>query len=198
MTAALNRRDVVARLLADRTDDPLVVAGLGSTSWDVTAVADHDANFPLWGAMGGAATIGLGLALSRPDHRVLVVTGDGEALMGLGSLSTIGRMQPSNLAVVVIDNGHYGETGMQPTHTNRPQGGRTDLAAVARACGWPVALTATTEADLPAAVDAARRQPGPVFVTVTVGTDPVPLVLPPRDGPHLAARFRSHLGLPAS
>ena len=147
--------------------------------------------------------MGLGLALAQPAKRVLVITGDGEGLMGLGSLSTIGRLQPPNLAVVVIDNGHYGETGMQPTHTNRADGGRTDLAAVARACGWPVTLTVgpaagagATGADLVAAVEAARHQPGPVFVTVAVTTDPVPLVLPPRDGPLLATRFRHRLGLP--
>jgi len=197
MTAGpgLDRRSVVARLLADRDDDLLVVTGLGSTAWDATAAGDHPATFPLWGAMGGAATIGLGLALAQPERRVLVITGDGEALMGLGSLSTIGRMQPENLALVVIDNGHYGETGMQPTHTNRADGGRTDLAAVAAACGWLVAVTVTAEAQLPDAVDAARRQPGPVFVTVAVSAAPVPLVLPPRDGHHLAARFRRHLGV---
>jgi thiamine pyrophosphate-dependent acetolactate synthase large subunit-like protein len=196
-SARLDRRAVVAGLLADRDDDLLVVAGLGSTAWDVTAAGDHDATFPLWGAMGGAAMVGLGLALAQPDKRVLVVTGDGEALMGLGSLATIGRLQPENLALVVIDNGHYGETGMQPTHTNRDGGRRTDLAAVAAACGWPVAVTVSSEAELGTAVEAARLFPGPVFVTVVVSTDPVPLVLPPRDGAQLAARFRRHLALPA-
>ena len=142
--------------------------------------------------------VGLGLGLAQRDRRVLVITGDGEALMGLGSLSTIGRLQPENLAVVVIDNGHYGETGMQPTHTNRDgDGKRTDLTAVAAACGWPVAVTVTAEADLATAVEAARLFPGPVFVTVVVATDPVPLVLPPRDGSHLTARFRRHLHLPS-
>ncbi len=191
----LDRRVVVARLVADRSDDLLVVAGLGSTSWDVTAAGDHDANFPLWGAMGGAAMMGLGLALAQPDKRILVITGDGEALMGLGSLSTIGRLQPPNLALVVIDNEHYGETGMQPTHTNRADGGRTDLAAVAAACGWPLSLTVSGEVELPEAVYAARSQPGPVLVVVKVSTEPAPLVLPPRDGAVLVSRFRQHLKL---
>jgi thiamine pyrophosphate-dependent acetolactate synthase large subunit-like protein len=193
----LDRRNVVAQLLAGRDDRLLVVTGLGSTSWDATAAGDHDATFPLWGAMGGAAMVGLGLALAQPDRRVLVITGDGEALMGLGALSTIGTMQPANLAVVVIDNGHYGETGMQPTHTNRAAGGRTDLVAVARACGWPRALAVAADDDLAEAVDAARCRPGPALVTVAVSTEPVPLVLPPRDGTHLAGRFRRHLQLPA-
>src|ERR1041384_5813131 len=124
MTAApvLERRAVMRALVAER-GELLVVSGLGSTTYDLAAAGDHPLNFYLWGAMGGAAMTGLGLALAQPARRVLVVTGDGEALMGLGSLSTIGRMHPSNLAVVVMDNGHYGETGMQPTHTNRAEGG---------------------------------------------------------------------------
>src|SRR5580698_1523043 len=112
----LDRRHFVRQLLIDR-GDLLVVSGLGSATYDVAAAGDHPLNFYLWGAMGGAAMIGLGLALARPDRRVLVLTGDGEALMGLGSLATIGVKQPANLVVVVLDNEHYGETGMQPSHT---------------------------------------------------------------------------------
>ena len=128
MSATLKRRDVVAQLLADR-GDLLVVAGLGSTAWDCTAAGDHPLTFPLWGAMGQAAMMGLGLALAHPSRRVLVVTGDGEMLMGMGSLATIGVQRPANLSVVVIDNERYGETGMQATHT----ASGVDLAAVARA-----------------------------------------------------------------
>ncbi|HEX9431198.1 MAG TPA: thiamine pyrophosphate-dependent enzyme, partial [Burkholderiales bacterium] len=112
----LHRRDVVNELLRDRKD-LLVVAGLGSTTWDITAAGDSPLSFPTWGAMGQAAMIGLGMALAQPKRRVLVVTGDGEMLMGLGSLATIGVQQPANLTVVVIDNERYGETGMQRTHT---------------------------------------------------------------------------------
>ena len=90
-----------------------MVAGLGSTAWDVTAAGDRPLNFPLWGAMGGAAMLGLGLALAQPARRVLVMTGDGELLMGLGSLATIAVQRPPNLAIVVFDNERYGETGMQ-------------------------------------------------------------------------------------
>src|SRR3982750_1157590 len=125
----LHRRDVVKELLRDRKD-LLVVAGLGSTSWDITAAGDSPLSFPTWGAMGQAAMIGLGLALAQPGRRVLVITGDGEMLMGLGSLATIGVQQPANLTVVVIDNERYGETGMQTTHT----ASGIDLAAVAKAC----------------------------------------------------------------
>src|ERR687891_2498475 len=132
----LRRREVAAALVADR-GAMLVVAGLGSTAWDVTAADDHPLNFPLWGAMGGAAAIGLGLALAQPDRRVLVVTGDGDMLMGLGSLATIAVQRPSNLAIVVFDNERYGETGMQPTHTAHG----VNLAAMAHGAGFAVAGT---------------------------------------------------------
>src|SRR6266545_34619 len=135
--AGLDRRKVVDALL-ERRGELLVVAGLGSAAWDCTAAGDHPLTFPLWGAMGSACMIGLGLALAQPKRRVLVVTGDGEMLMGLGSLATIGVQRPGNLAVVVLDNERYGETGMQPTHTGRG----VDLAGVARAAGFVGAVTA--------------------------------------------------------
>src|SRR5689334_23580907 len=129
MSGAMQRREVVASVLADR-GDLLVVSGLGSTTYDCAAAGDHPLNFYLWGAMGQAAMMGLGLALAQPKRRVLVVTGDGEMLMGLGALATIGVQQPKNLTVVVIDDERYGETGMQRTHTAFG----VDLAAVAKAC----------------------------------------------------------------
>ena len=125
-----DRRAAMAALLADRADDLLVVPGLGSTTWDLAALGDNDRDFYMWGAMGGAAMIGLGLALAQPNRRVAVITGDGEMLMGLGSLATIGIQRPPNLAVIVFDNGVYGETGMQPSHTKSG----VDLAAAAGAC----------------------------------------------------------------
>ena len=134
MKNTLRRRDVVQQLLQDR-GELLVVGGLGSTAWDITAAGDSPLNFPLWGAMGNAAMFGLGLALAQPARRVLVLTGDGEMLMGLGSLATIGVQQPRNLSVVVIDNERYGETGMQATHT----ADGVDLARVAAACRFRVA-----------------------------------------------------------
>jgi hypothetical protein len=134
--ATLDRREVV-RALLERRGDLLVIAGLGSSAWDCTAAGDHPLTFPLWGAMGSACTIGLGLALAQPRKRVLVVTGDGEMLMGLGSLATIAVQRPGNLAIVVLDNERYGETGMQKTHTAHG----TDLAAVALACGFAALLS---------------------------------------------------------
>ena len=182
----LRRRDVVAALLKDR-GDLLVVAGLGSTSWDITAAGDHDLSFPTWGAMGQAAMIGLGLALAQPERRVLVITGDGEMLMGLGSLATIGVQQPKNLTVVVIDNERYGETGMQRTHTAHG----VDLAGVALACRIPNAITVT--GDLGPARQMVYEKSGPNFVAVKVTDEKLPLVLPPKDGVLLKARFRRAL-----
>jgi thiamine pyrophosphate-dependent acetolactate synthase large subunit-like protein len=181
----LRRREVARALLADR-GDLLVVAGLGSTAWDVTAAGDHPLTFPLWGAMGGAALIGLGLALAQPERRVLVVTGDGELLMGLGGLATIAVERPSNLALVVFDNERYGETGMQATHTAHG----VDLAGIARACGWPVAGTVREPAELERALPLIRSAAGPVFHAIKVRAEPLPFALPPKDGAYLKDRLR--------
>jgi thiamine pyrophosphate-dependent acetolactate synthase large subunit-like protein len=183
---SLRRREVVADLLKDRKN-LLVVAGLGSTAWDITAVGDSELSFPTWGAMGQAAMLGLGIALAQPTRRVLVVTGDGEMLMGLGSLATIGVQQPENLTVVVIDNERYGETGMQATHTAR---GVVDLAAVAKACGIRNSELVTSQRDLRKVV---HETPGPNFLQVKVAAEKLPLVLPPHDGIHLKDRFRKAL-----
>jgi thiamine pyrophosphate-dependent acetolactate synthase large subunit-like protein len=186
--SALRRRDVVFALLADR-GDLLVVSGLGSTTYDCAAAGDHPLNFYLWGAMGGAAMIGLGLALAQPRRRVLVVTGDGEMLMGLGSLATIGVKRPANLAIAVIDNEHYGETGMQETHT----ASTVDLAAMARAAGFPHAATAADQPALDAAIRMLRQDSGPVLAVIKVAPLRDPFVLPPRDGTLIKHRFREAL-----
>src|SRR5215211_7748433 len=130
----LDRREFVKKLLADR-GDMLVVTGLGSPSYDVAAVGDDPRNFYLWAAMGSAAMVGLGVALAQPRRRVLVITGDGEMLMGIGSLATIGVQQVTNLSIVVLDNQHYGETGMQASHTSYG----VDLVAMAKAARFKTA-----------------------------------------------------------
>ena len=181
------------RLLADRKDDLLVVPGLGSTSWDLAAAGDNDRNFYLWGAMGGAAMIGLGLALAQPDKRVAVITGDGEMLMGMGALATIGIQQPANLAVIVFDNGVYGETGMQPSHTHK---GGVDLLAVARGCGIATCLDVRGRGG-----SGRSRRPveepstAPLFARVAIEASEPPRVLPERDGTVLKRRFRAAIGV---
>ena len=184
----LNRRQVVAEILK-RRGHALIVAGLGAPCWDTTAAGDSPLNFYTWGGMGGAAMIGLGLALAQPKRRVLVITGDGEILMGLGSLATIGVQQPRNLAVIVVDNEHYGETGMQVTHTRLG----VDLAGMAKAAGFRAAGTVYTSGQLAAWIPKLHRQPGPVFAAIKVTTESAPMVLPIRDGPALKHRFREAL-----
>jgi len=188
---ALDRREFVARLLGS-LPEALVVSGLGSPSYDLMAAGDRPRNFYLWGAMGGAASLGLGLALAQPRQAVVVLTGDGEQLMGLGSMATIGAKRPANLALVVLDNGRYGETGMQPSHTVLG----TDLAAVARACG--IAEARRIES-LDAIEDLAahiRERRGTLLAQAVIDREEPPRVLPPRDGIYLKNRFREALGFP--
>ena len=180
----LHRRDLVRQLLIDR-GDLLVVSGLGSATYDVAAAGDHPLNFYLWGAMGGAAMIGLGLALARPKSRVAVLTGDGDMLMGLGSLATIGVKQPRNLAIVVLDNAHYGETGMQPSHT---QAG-VDLVAMALACRFTHARAVSRIEEAAAVRALLHAGDGPILVSARIGSDDVPRVLPLRDGHVIKQRF---------
>lgn len=181
----LDRRWVVKTLLADRRD-LLVVSGLGAPTYDCAAVGDHPNNFYLWGAMGGAAMVGLGLALAQPSRPVAVITGDGEQLMGLGALATIAAQRPSNLSIVVIDNERYGETGMQRSHTAHG----VDLAAVARATGFENVFTATAESDVQGLAERLHARAGLAFATVKVSPEDLPRVLPPRDGAFLKGRFR--------
>ena len=181
----LNRRDVVSRIVRDR-GDMLMVTGLGSTTWDAAAAGDHPNNFYLWGGMGGAAVTGLGLARAQPDRRVIVLTGDGEMLMGIGALATAGVAAPANFAICVIDNQHYGETGMQETHT----GHGVDLPGMAAAAGFAETATVWNRKELEAAIPLLYETKGPVFVAIKVNTDAVPMTLPMRDGTAIRARFR--------
>ena len=184
----LERRDVVPAILKDR-GDALLVTGLGSPTYDAFAAGDHPLNFYLWGAMGGAAMIGLGLALAQPKRRVLVITGDGEMLMGLGSFATIAVERPKNLAIVVLDNQHYGETGMQPTHTGRG----VDIAGMASAAGFAAATTIYSAQQLKTWIPKLYSAQGPLFATIKVTTNPVPMTLPLRDGTAIKHRFREAL-----
>lgn len=185
----LHRRSIVARLVADRKDQVLAIAGLGNPCWDLMAAGDNALNFYNLGAMGSAAALGLGLALARPERRTLVITGDGELLMGLGTLATIGVEQPRNLTIAVFDNEAYGETGMQATHTAYG----IDLSAFARAAGFPRTETIWTETEVEAGVRLAREGEGPVMVVFKIAPEKLGIVSPPRDGAYVKARFRQAL-----
>jgi thiamine pyrophosphate-dependent acetolactate synthase large subunit-like protein len=183
---AIDRREAAALLLAD-AGEMLVVSGLGSTTYDAGAAGDRPLNFYLWGAMGGAAMLGLGLALAQPARRVLVLTGEGEMLMGLGALATIAVQAPDNLAIAVFDNGCFGETGAQPSHTALG----ADLAEIARGCGWPMVKTVTETGELAALRARLRRER--LFAVVRIAPEEKPRFLPPRDGALLTRRFRAAL-----
>jgi thiamine pyrophosphate-dependent acetolactate synthase large subunit-like protein len=186
----LQRRDVVSTLLSKR-EDVLVVTGLGSASYDVHAAGDRDDNYYLWGAMGGAALVGLGLAQAQPEKRVLVITGDGEQLMAFGSLATISVAKPRNLIIAVIDNGHFGETGMQPSHT----GHGIDFEKIAKACGF-VGCATLKRIDEVEKLARAILEPadGPRLYVIKVAAENPPRSLPPRDAVFVKNRFRNHLG----
>jgi thiamine pyrophosphate-dependent acetolactate synthase large subunit-like protein len=185
-SALLQRRDVVGALLAPRRPELLVVGGLGSSSWDIAATDDNPQDFCMVGGMGLTVPVGLGLAEARPRNRVLVITGDGDMLMGMGSLATVAQMQPRNLAIVVLDNEVYGETGGQPTHT----AGVTDLAAIAKGAGIAVSGTIRDEASLTEILPVIHGTDGPVFYAVKVSADMPGTVYPPLDGPFAKDRFR--------
>ena len=186
--AVLDRRAAVRRLLAER-EALLVVAGLGSPAWDCTAAGDRALSYPLWGAMGSAVPMGLGLALAQPARRVLVVTGDGELLMGLGALASVGARAPRNLAVVVLDNERYGETGMQRSHTAYG----ADLAAIALGAGFTEAVTVGDEGALEEVLPLVHEAPGPILAVLKIAEARHPLVMPPRDAVVLKTRFRGAL-----
>lgn len=190
----LNRRDAVAAILENR-GDLLVVSGLGSPSYDVFGAGDRDSNFYLWGAMGGAAMMGLGLALAQPTRPVAVITGDGEQLMALGALATIGVAGAPNLTIIVLDNGEYGETGGQSSHTAHG----VDLCAIARAAGFPSSRSVSDERDIQHTRQTIQDcGNGPRFVRLAIRPGAPPKTLPPRDGAFLKTRLRSHLGLPVT
>jgi len=189
MSGTLDRRALVADILRHRPDDLLVVTGLGSPTYDVAACGDNDLNFYLWGAMGSALTTGLGLARARPQSRVLVVTGDGELLMALGALATVAAAPCANLAVLVLDNEAYGETGGQASHTAHG----VDIAAVAQACGGWTARTDRDTGDVDGLRDFLLTSPGPALAIAKISGKPQKRVLPDRDGHFLRRRFRDAL-----
>ncbi len=188
----LGRRAVVSALLANRKD-VVAIGGLGASTNDITASGDHPRNFYLWGGMGGAAMIGLGLALAQPKLPVLVITGDGEMLMGMGSLATIGLQQPANLSIVVLDNERYGETGGQTSHTSAA----ADLVGVAKACGIAKASAMSTMAEVEAFASAVHDvSAGPRFANVKIDNANLERILPTRDGTYIVNRLRGDLGFP--
>ncbi len=184
----MNRLDATRLLTAALTDEP-IIASLGHPAYDLYAAGDRPASFYTWGSMGLASSIGLGLALTRPDLRVFVVDGDGSLLMNLGSLATIGWTRPANLVLIVWDNEEYGTTGGQETATAHG----ADLAAAARAMGVPATTTVRDADGFTAAVARARVEPGP-WVIVAKVSESAPAVKPPLDCVFIKQRFMAAIG----
>ena len=187
---SIDRREFVKELIS-ACPDALIVSGLGSPSYDVYAAGDRDENFYLWGAMGGAAAMALGLAIAQPNKPVLVITGDGEQLMGLGSLASIGAQGLKNLTIVVLDNGHYAETGMQKSHTSLG----TDLAGVAKACSLDWAIHVRDLSGVDEIAKHVNAKNGAGLANVFIKAEEAPKALPARDGVYIKNRFRASLGL---
>jgi thiamine pyrophosphate-dependent acetolactate synthase large subunit-like protein len=186
----LDRRAVVSCLLADR-QNAVVIGGLGASTYDIAAAGDHARNLYLWGAMGGAVMIGLGVALAKPEVPVVVITGDGEMLMGMGSLATVGLQKPANLTIIVLDNEVYGETGGQASHT----GAAVDLVGVARACGIADVRAMTTMSEVEAYAPVMQNvSSGPRFASIKIDSAELERVLAGRDGALTLTRLRGALG----
>ncbi|MWL91502.1 thiamine pyrophosphate-dependent enzyme [Cupriavidus sp. SW-Y-13] len=186
----IDRRKFVAELLK-QFPEALVVSGLGSPSYDVFAAGDRASNFYLWGAMGGSTSLALGLAVAQPEKTVIAITGDGEQLMGIGSLATAAAQRLNNLSVVILDNGHFGETGMQQSHTSLG----TNLSQVAKAVGVPKTLEISDIEELDSLVGEIRKADGMTVAQVYISTEEPQRALPSRDGVYVKNRFREHLGL---
>lgn len=166
----LDRITAVPAIVGDASDF-LVIAGLAGTAKDLGALTKDGPNFyGLAGAMGAAVSMGLGLALARPDKKVLVATGDGELLMNIGALATVSLLNPPNLRILCVDNGHYGETGYQKSHTS--QG--VDLEQMAIGAGIKATCSIEKEADLAKGAKMLRESNGSCFVLLRVK---------PTDGP---------------
>jgi thiamine pyrophosphate-dependent acetolactate synthase large subunit-like protein len=195
----LQRRPLVKKILAGADANLLVIGGLGSSNWDITDAGDRPLNMPLWGAMGAAVGMGLGLAMAQPGKRVLVITGDGDMLMSVGSLATVATQQPENLAIVVLDNEKFGETGNQATHTSPRNNGPTDsgagadLSLIAKGCGIADTGIVREAGEVAQLVKDARSKKGPIFRVVKVMVEKLDFVMPPQDGAHLKDRFRQAL-----
>jgi thiamine pyrophosphate-dependent acetolactate synthase large subunit-like protein len=186
----LDRRAVVSSLLGDRKG-AIAVGGLGASTYDIAAAGDHPRNFYLWGAMGGAVMIGLGLALAQPKLPVVVITGDGEMLMGMGSLATVGLQKPGNLTIIVLDNEAYGETGGQVSHTASV----ADLVGVAKACGIENAQTLETMSEIAAFAPSLQDvSAGPRFASVKIDAANLERMLAGRDAIFTLNRLRGDLG----
>jgi len=186
----IQRRAFVKDLLAQR-EGALVVPGLGSPTWDAYAAGDSPEYLYSWGGMGLAVPTALGLALAQPDKRILALTGDGEMMMGIGSLGVVADQAPNNLAILVLDNEKFGETGRQTGLT----ASRTNLSQVAQGFGIQHTMDVTEHGAVNDLAQFLFEQPGPVFATAKIAISEDPWMLPVKDGVAIARRLRVALGV---
>ena len=185
----IQRRPFVADLLA-RRNGALIVPGLGSPTWDIFAAGDSPEYLYSWGGMGLAVPTALGLALAQPTRRIVAVTGDGEMMMGIGSLGVVADQAPANLGILVLDNEAFSETGRQKGLS----GNRVDLCAVARGFGIAATMLVTETSDLPALAEHLFTKPGPVLAVAKIAITEDPWRLPEKDGGAIARRFKAAIG----
>ncbi len=185
----LQRREIVAALLA-RREGALVVPGLGSPTRDCFAAGDQPDYLYSWGGMGLAVPTALGVALAQPGRRVLALTGDGEMMMGLGSLAVVGAQAPENLGILVLDNESFDATGRQPGLTSQ----RAELCAMARGAGIAHTLAVTSMDQLDALAELMFHRPGPTFASAKIALTDDSWSLPEKDGAVIARRFRAAAG----
>ena len=186
----LSRRPFVARLMASR-NGALIVPGLGSPTWDTFAAGDTPECLYSWGGMGLALPTALGIALAQPRRRVTCITGDGEIMMGIGTLAVVADQAPANLTILVLDNESFGETGRQTGLTAN----KTDIAAVARGFGITNTMTVRDDAEITDLADFLFVRPGPSLAVAKIALTEDPWRLPEKDGATIARRFRIALGL---
>lgn len=186
----IQRRAFVAELLK-RRDGALVVPGLGSPTWDCCAAGDSPEYLYSWGGMGLAVPTALGLALAQPKRRVLALTGDGEMMMGIGSLGVVADQAPANLGILVLDNEHFGETGRQSGLT----GAKADLVSIAKGFGIARTMLVTEHTQVAELAELMFKTAGPAFAVAKIALSEDPWALPEKDGAAIARRFQVALGV---
>jgi|OM-RGC.v1.016579457 Thiamine pyrophosphate-requiring enzymes [acetolactate synthase, pyruvate dehydrogenase (cytochrome), glyoxylate carboligase, phosphonopyruvate decarboxylase] len=185
----LERRNAVGKLIQDRPDNLLIVAGLGSAVWDIEATSEHEGNFFMLGAMGAVVSTALGLALAQPNKMVAAFTGDAELAMGLYSLATVAWRNPKNLSIICWDNGHFGETGGQASHSQKC----LNLSGIAASSGFERILTIENEEGIDTLRDEMKKLTGPLFGHVMISSSMPPVVMPIRHGCVNATIFRRYV-----
>jgi thiamine pyrophosphate-dependent acetolactate synthase large subunit-like protein len=186
----LNRADLTRRLVAKLKHDEAVVAGIGNSNFDLYAAGHRPQNFYMLGSMGLTCPIAMGVALAQPERGVIALEGDGSILMSLGCLTTIGKVAPRNLTIVIWDNGVYQITGKQPTAT----AGAADIVAIAKGAGIANSQWVRDENHFEQLIDRRFAEDGPVLLAVKIDDQPG-TAQTPRDPTLIRTRFMAGLGV---